>query len=105
MPASTPDSQGKSKSGSQPWQADRKLAVVMRGMRGHRPVKELCREAGISPTSYYHWQHQVIDAARIGLAHPEAENQALKEHIRQLEADNAILRQQVRILKDLCVAD
>ena len=88
-----------------PWPADRKLDVVLQGMRERRPVKELCHQMGISPTSYYHWQHQVIDAARTGLAHPEVENQALKERIRQLEAENAKLRQQVRILKDLCIAD
>ena len=89
----------------QPWPVDRKLDVVLQGMRKRRPVKELCHQVGISPTSYYHWQHQVIDAARTGLAHPEVENQALKERIRQLEAENSKLRQQVRILKDLCIAD
>ena len=88
-----------------PWPAGRKLDVVLQGMRKRRPVKELCHEVGISRTSYYHWQHQVIDAARTGLAHPEAENEALKEHIRQLAAENAKLQQQVRILKDLCIAD
>jgi transposase len=86
-------------------QVERKLDIVLKGMRGNRPVRELCREVGISPTSYYHWQHQVIDAARIGLAHPEVENDALKEHVRQLEAEIVGLQRQVRILKELCVAD
>jgi len=86
-------------------QVDRKVEVVLEGLRKHRPVKEICREAGISPTSYYHWQHQVIDAARTGIAHPEYENWALKEHLRELEAENASLRRQVRVLKELCVAD
>ena len=86
-------------------QVERKLDIVLQRMRGNRPVRELCREAGISPTSYYHWQHQIIDAARIGLAHPEVENGALKEHVRQLEAEIASLQRQVRLLKELCVAD
>ncbi len=102
MPGSMPNARGPH---NPSWPVDRKLDVVLKGMREHRPVKELCHEAGISPTSYYHWQNQVIDAARTGLAHPEAENQALKERIRQLEAENARLTQQVRLLKDLCIAD
>lgn len=105
MPASGLGSQGKSRAADQTWPVDRKLDVVIKGMRGYRPVRELCREAGISPTSYYHWQHQVIDAARTGLAHPESENDALKEHLRQLEAENASLRKQLRILTELCVQD
>jgi transposase-like protein len=84
---------------------DRKLDIVLERMRGNRPVRELCREAGISPTSYYQWQHQIIDAARTGLAHPEAENWALKERIRQLEAENAGLQRQVRLLRELAIAD
>jgi transposase-like protein len=97
-------SRGKRTAGES-WPADRKLDVVLQGMRKRRPVKELCRQVGISPTSYYHWQHQVIDAARTGLVHPEAENHALKEQIRQLEAENAKLQRQVSLLKDLCTAD
>ena len=105
MSASIPVSQGRIRATRQLSQVERKLDIVLKGMRGNRPVKELCREVGISPTSYYHWQHQVIDAARIGLAHPEVENDALKEHVQQLEAEIASLQRQVRILKELCVAD
>ena len=105
MPASVRDSQRKTRVANQPRSVDRRLDVVLKGMREHRPVRELCREAGISKTSYYHWQHQVLDAARTGLAHPEAENQALKEHIRQLEAENASLQRHVRFFNELCVKD
>ena len=87
------------------WSVERKLNVVLEGMRTKRPVREICREMGISPTSFYHWQHQVIEAARTGIAHPEYENLALKEQIRELEAENAGLRRQLRVLKELCVAD
>jgi transposase-like protein len=89
----------------QPSPVDRKLDIVLEGMRKQRSVREICREAGISLTRYYHWQHQVIEAARTGIAHPEYENLALKEHIRQLEAENANLQRQLRVLQELCVAD
>jgi transposase len=105
MSASIPVSQSRIKATRQVSQVERKLDIVLKGMRGDRPVKELCRQAGISPTSYYHWQHQVIDAARIGLTHPEVENGALKEHVQQLEAEVASLQRQVRVLKELCIAD
>ena len=105
MSASIPVSHSRIKATSQVSQVERKLDIVLKGMRGNRPVKELCRQAGISPTSYYHWQHQVIDAARIGLTHPEVENGALKEHVQQLEAQIAGLQRQVRLLKELCIAD
>jgi transposase-like protein len=89
----------------QVWPADRKIDLVLGGLRGHRPVTQLCREAGISPSRYYQWLQEFIDAARVGLAHPEAEQHALEERIQQLEAENARLRQRAQIFQELCVAD
>ncbi len=106
MPAATSGSRASGKETSkQSGPVDRKLDIVLEGMRKQRSVREICREAGISLTSYYHWQHQVIEAARTGIAHPEYENLALKEHIRQLEAENANLQRQLRVFQELCVAD
>ena len=106
MPAAISGSQGIGHElTQQSWSVERKLNVVLEGMRKNRPVRAICREMGISPTSFYHWQHQVIEAARTGIAHPEYENLALKEQIRELEAENAGLRRQLRVLKELCVAD
>ena len=82
------------------WPAERKITLVLEGLRRRRPVTTLCREAGISPKIYYQWQHQAIDAARVGLDHPDVERQ-----LQQLEAENASLRQQVRVFQDLCIAD
>lgn len=87
------------------WPVDRKVALVMDGLLKRRPIVELCREAGISTTLYYHWRNQFFDAARLGLAHPEAERHALETRLAQLEAENVQLKTQVRILCDLCVAD
>lgn len=89
----------------QPWPVDRKVDLVLQGLLGRRPVTELCREAGVSPTCYYQWRQQFIHAAQAGLAHPEAERCKLEERIRQLEAENTTLQQRVRLLQDLCVAD
>lgn len=85
--------------------ADIKLDVVLEGLRKHRSVADLCREVGISPTRYYQWRQQVINAARDGLAHPEAEHRALEDRVRQLEAENSLLKTRLRIFQDVCMAD
>jgi len=87
------------------WPVERKIDLILEGLRRHRPVTELCREAGISPTRYYRWREQFVDAARTGLVHPETKRRTLEERIQQLEAENARLRQQVHIFQDLCTAD
>jgi len=84
---------------------DRKVDLVLQGLRGDRPVAELCREAGISTTSYYHWRRQFIDAAKASLAFHQPDRQALEERVRQLEAENVNLRRQVQILRELCLAE
>jgi transposase-like protein len=87
------------------WPVDRKINLVIEGLRRQRPVAQLCREAGISTAHYYRWRHRFLDAARAGLADPEAAPGTLKERIQQLEVENASLRVQVRIFQDVCVAD
>jgi transposase-like protein len=68
-------------------------------------MTELCREAGISPTKYYRWRQEFIDAARMGLAQPADELGALQERIQLLEAENASLQRQVRLLQELSQED
>jgi len=87
------------------WPVDRKINLVIEGLRGQRPVAQLCREAGVSTAHYYRWRQRFLDAARAGLADPGTEPSTLKERIQQLEAENASLRVQVRIFQDVCVAD
>jgi transposase-like protein len=89
----------------QPWSAARKIDLVLEAWLKHRQVRELCLEAGISSARYYKWRQQFIDAARMGLAHPEAERRALEERLRQLEAENAVLQRRARVFQELCVAD
>jgi transposase-like protein len=89
----------------QPWPVERKVELVLEGLRGRRPVAELCRESGISPARYYRWRNQFINAARTGLAHPEAECCMLKERVQQLKVENASLQTRLRIFQELSVAD
>lgn len=87
------------------WPPEKKLDVVLAGLRGDCSVSELCRQAGISTSRYYQWRDQVIKAARYGLLHSETEHQEMRERIHQLEAENASLRTRVNIFQDVCLAD
>jgi transposase-like protein len=106
MSTSTQSSLIKVNEATQPaWPAARKMDLVLEGWLKHRPVRELCREVGISPARYYEWRQQFIKAAQVGLAHPEAERRALEERLGQLEAENAILQRRARVFRELCVVD
>ena len=87
------------------WPADRKIGLVLEGLQGQRTVAELCRETGISTACYDQWRKEFLDTARTGLANFLAHHHTLSERIRQLEAENAHLQAQVRIFRDLAVAD
>ena len=106
MSTSTQSSLVKVNEATQPsWPAARKMDLVLEGWLKHRPITELCREVGISPARYYEWRQQFIDAARIGLAHPEAERHSLEERLGQLEVENAVLQRRARVFQELCVVD
>ena len=89
----------------QSWPADRKAELVLEGLRGHRPIAELCREAGISTTLYYHWRQECLDAWRAGFTQAEADSRKLEERIRQLEVENASLEMRLRLFEDVALAD
>ena len=106
MSASTQSSLVKVNETTQPaWPAARKMDLVLEGWLKHRPITELCREVGISPARYYEWRQQFIEAAQMGLAHPEAERHSLEERLEQLEAENVVLQRRARVFQELCVAD
>ena len=48
------------------WSPEEKLAVVLDGLKG-RPVRDLCREYGISETQYYKWREEAINGMKQGL--------------------------------------
>jgi len=106
MSTSTQSSLVKVNETTQPaWPAARKMDLVLEGWLKHRPIRELCREVGISPARYYEWRQQFIEAAQMGLAHPETERHSLEERLEQLEAENAVLQRRARVFQELCVAD
>ena len=67
--------------------AKQKTEIVLAGLRGDRPVREVCREAGIAETLYYSWRDKLLEAGQAAL-NGKDERQAereLRQKIAQLE--------------------
>jgi transposase len=67
--------------------AQKKLEIVLAGLRGDRSVREVCREHAISETLFYGWRDQLLEAGRERFAGKE-EHQGEKElrrKVRELE--------------------
>ncbi len=95
----------KDRSRRQPWPLERKVSLVLEGLRGQQPVTELCRQRGISTSCYYQWRDRFLQAGRDGLAEIETEQHELEERIQKLEAENAALRLEKEILQSACLED
>ena len=69
------------------WTAQRKLEIVLAGLRGDRSVREVCREHAISETLYYGWRDKLFEAGREALAGKEGRQgeRELKKRVRDLE--------------------
>lgn len=67
--------------------AKQKAEIVIAGLRGDRPVRDVCREHGIAETLYYSWREKLLEGGQAALAGKD-ERQAekeLKKRIRELE--------------------
>ncbi len=69
------------------WTAKQKIEIVLAGLRGDRPVKEVCREHEISETLYYSWREKLLEGGREALAGKEERTgeRELRRKIRELE--------------------
>jgi transposase-like protein len=67
--------------------AKQKLEIVLAGLQGDRPVRDVCREHAISETLYYTWRDKLFEAGREALAGKEERQgeRELKKRVRDLE--------------------
>ncbi len=93
------------RSDPQSWSADQKMRVVLEGLRGRRPVAQICREVGISTSRYYQWRDQFLQAGRRGFIRSELECQKLEERVQQLQVENAALHVEKEILQGAAIED
>lgn len=43
------------------WTAEEKLAIVLEGIKGAKPVAEICREHRLVQTQYYQWRDRFLE--------------------------------------------
>ena len=69
------------------WTAKQKIEIVLAGLRGDRPVKEVCREHAISETLYYGWREKLLEGGREALAGKEERlgERELRRKVAELE--------------------
>ena len=67
--------------------AQKKLEIVLAGLRGDRSVREVCREHAISETLYYGWREKLLEGGREALAGKEERQgeRELRRKVAELE--------------------
>ena len=65
----------------------KKLEIVLAGLRGDVSVKDLCRQHQIAETLYYSWREKLLEGGKTALAGKEErqDERALKQRIKELE--------------------
>ena len=65
----------------------KKLEIVLAGLRGDVSVKDLCRQHQIAETLYYSWREKLLEGGKAALAGKEERQgeRELKKKIRELE--------------------
>ncbi|HVM57540.1 MAG TPA: transposase [Gaiellaceae bacterium] len=65
----------------------KKLEIVLAGLRGDVSVKDLCRQHQIAETLYYSWREKLLEGGKTALAGKEERQgeRELKRKIRELE--------------------
>ena len=74
---------------------DTQIVSILKQVEGGRNVKEVCREHGISETTYYNWKSKYggMEASDIKrLKELETENQRLKQMYADLSLENRVLK-------------
>lgn len=48
--------------------AEQKIEIVLAGLRGDRPVRDVCREYEISEALFYQWRERLLEGGKSVLA-------------------------------------
>ena len=71
------------------------IVKILKEVEGGRPVKDVCREYGMSDATYYNWKAKYggMEASDIKrLKELETENQRLKQMYADLSLENRVLK-------------
>jgi len=68
------------------WSPEEKMAIVLEGIKGQKPIAEICREHQISQNLYYRWRDRFLEGGQKGLGSVDAdEAKALQAEIEKLQ--------------------
>jgi transposase-like protein len=68
------------------WTAEEKLAIVLEGIKGVKPVAEICREHRIAQAQYYQWRDRFLEGGKRALmSGVSTSEEALRRKIEKLE--------------------
>ena len=71
--------------------ADEKIRVVVEGLRGEISISDLCRREKISPSQYYKWSKQFLEAGKNALTRETSRN-ATDDEVVELREENERLK-------------
>ena len=71
--------------------ADEKIRIVVEGLRAEISISELARREKISPSQYYRWSKQFLEAGKTALTRETSRN-ATDDEVRDLRDENERLK-------------
>ena len=72
--------------------SERKVLIVMEGIRGEQSIAELCRKYGIPDSTYYKWNKELIEAGKARLDGDIA-REATSDEVKELRQENIRLKE------------
>lgn len=69
------------------WTAQKKQQLILESLRGMISVAELCRQHGLSQSTFYEWKEQFLQAGLEGLSYGglSSKEKEYQQHIAKLE--------------------
>ncbi len=71
--------------------ADEKIRIVVEGLKGEIPISDVCRREKISPSQYYKWSKQFLEAGKNALTRETSRN-ATDDEVIELREENERLK-------------
>jgi len=68
-----------------------KIRIVVEGLRGEVPISDICRREKISPSQYYKWSKQFLEAGKNALTRETSRN-ATDDEVTDLREENERLK-------------
>ena len=76
------------------YSSDEKIRIVLEGLRGTIPVKELCRRENLPTVTYYKWSKAFLDSGKNGLT-MDTKRAATSDEVKHLKSEVDALKRAV----------